>query len=435
MEQGNARGVPLGGATAELFFQGGVVEIAVAEGVGVGGTEVDATNPGPVGGGIAHAAALRAGVENATGKVMGAEAAAGLTDGDDFSVGAGIAGGEDPVATLADDPSVFDDDGAKGTATSFDQTTDPAQFNGASHKAGVGGGVACTTHQAIEYSLIHFMGTKLSGHRYGKSRVRVVKILRDGPRHTVVEINAQVLLEGDFESSYTAGDNSKVVATDTVKNTVHVLAKDHLTPEVERFAVHLARHFTSKYPQVQKAVVEIRQRTWERMENHDHCFTAPGSPTPWVKAEHAKGAKEAAVESGVKEWLILKSAQSGFENYPKCELTTLPETNDRIFATAVTVGWKWAQEPKDYLTANRRILEAMQGPFMNKFSPSVQTTMYEMGEEALKACAEISEVSLAMPNKHCLLFNLKPFGMENPNVIFTATDEPHGQIEAVIRRN
>jgi urate oxidase len=278
------------------------------------------------------------------------------------------------------------------------------------------------------------MGAKLSGHRYGKSRVRVVKILREGKRHTVVEINAQVLLEGDFESSYTSGDNSKVVATDTVKNTVHVLAKDHLTPEVERFAVHLAKHFTAKYPQVQRASVEISQRVWERIKNHDHSFTAPGSPVPWVKVEDAKGTMEATVESGVRDWLILKSTQSGFEGYPKCEFTTLPETNDRIFATAVTAGWKWAKEPKSYTEANHRILEAMAGPFLEKFSPSVQTTMYQMGEEALKACPEISEVSLQMPNKHCLLFNLKPFGMENPNVIFTATDEPHGQIEAVVRR-
>ena len=171
-----------------------------------------------------------------------------------------------------------------------------------------------------------------------------------------------------------------------------------------------------------------------RISGATHSFTAPGSPVPWVKVEHTKGGKEVTVESGVKEWLILKSTQSGFEGYPKCEFTTLPETNDRIFATAVTAGWKWTREPKSYTESNRRILEAMSGPFLEKFSPSVQTTMYQMGEEALKACAEISEVSLAMPNKHCLLFNLKPFGMENPNVIFTATDEPHGQIEAVIRR-
>ena len=279
------------------------------------------------------------------------------------------------------------------------------------------------------------MGTQLSSHRYGKSRVRVVKVLREGARHTVLEISAQVLLEGDFESSYTGGDNSKVVATDTVKNTVHVLAKDHLTPEVERFAVYLAKHFTSKYPQVKKATVELSQRVWGRIQNHDHAFTAPGSPVPWVKVVHEKGVQAAAVESGLREWLILKSAQSGFEGYPRCELTTLPETNDRIFATSVTAGWRWSEQPKDYSVANGKILEAMTGPFLNHFSPSVQTTMYEMASEALKVCPEISEVSLAMPNKHCNLFNLKPFGMENPNVIFTATDEPYGQIEAVVRRS
>ena len=279
------------------------------------------------------------------------------------------------------------------------------------------------------------MGAKLSSHRYGKSRIRVVKILRDGKRHTVVEISAEVLLEGDFESSYTSGDNSKVVATDTVKNTVHVLAKDHLTLEVEKFAVHLAKHFTSQYPQVKKASVELTQRVWERLLNHDHSFTAPGSPLPWVKAGHIQGAKEVAVESGVRDWLIMKSSQSGFEGYPKCKFTTLPETQDRIFATAATAGWKWAKEPKDYTVTNRKILEAMMTPFLERFSPSVQTTMFEMGEAALKAFPEISEVSLSMPNKHCHLFNLKPFGMENPNIIFTATDEPHGQIEAVIRRS
>ena len=143
------------------------------------------------------------------------------------------------------------------------------------------------------------MGAKLSSHRYGKSRIRVVKILRDGKRHTVVEISAEVLLEGDFESSYTSGDNSKVVATDTVKNTVHVLAKDHLTLEVEKFAVHLAKHFTSQYPQVKKASVELTQRVWERLLNHDHSFTAPGSPLPWVKAGHIQGAKEVVGQEGV----------------------------------------------------------------------------------------------------------------------------------------
>lgn len=273
---------------------------------------------------------------------------------------------------------------------------------------------------------------KLSSHRYGKARVRVVKILREGARHTVIEAEVQALLEGDFETSYTKGDNSKLVLTDTVKNTVNVLARDHLTEEMEMFALHLGRHFVQRYEQVQRAHIEIRQRVWERLGDHNHSFTAPGSPVPWVKAVVTAGDEE--LSSGVTDWLILKSTESGFSDYPKCEFTTLPETKDRIFATSVTAGWNWAKHPASFRAANEKIRAAMIRPFCDNFSPSVQATMAEMAEAAFAAAPEIDEVSLALPNKHCNLINLQPFGLENPNSVFTATDEPHGQIEAVFTR-
>ena len=273
---------------------------------------------------------------------------------------------------------------------------------------------------------------KLSSHRYGKARVRVVKVLREGARHTVVEADVQVLLEGDFETSYTKGDNTKVVATDTVKNTINALSRDHLTAETEKFVLHLGHHFVGRYAQVERAHVDVRERVWERIGDHNHSFTASGSPIPWVKAVVA--AKEEQLTSGVTDWLILKSTESGFSDYPKCEFTTLPETNDRIFATSVTAGWRWTKHPESFRAANDAIRAAMLRPFCDNFSPSVQTTMAEMAEAAFAAVAEIDEVSLALPNKHCNLINLAPFGLDNPHIVFTATDEPHGQIEAVFQR-
>src|SRR5450432_1377248 len=115
--------------------------------------------------------------------------------------------------------------------------------------------------------------TKVTGHRYGKARVRVMKILREGAVHTLKDIEARALLRGDFVSSYTSGDNSKVVATDTIKNTVNVLAKKNLGHEIEQFAITLGKHFLSKYAQVQKAEIEIAERKWERM-------TVDGKPHP-----------------------------------------------------------------------------------------------------------------------------------------------------------
>jgi urate oxidase len=73
--------------------------------------------------------------------------------------------------------------------------------------------------------------------------------------------------------------------------------------------------------------------------------------------------------------------------------------------------------------------------FANNYSPSAQRSVYEMGEAALQACSEISRVDMAMPNKHCLLLNLKPFGLENHNEVFVPTDEPHGQIEGSVVRD
>src|SRR5882757_8923426 len=106
---------------------------------------------------------------------------------------------------------------------------------------------------------------KLIEQRYGKADVRVLKILRDGLMHTIREIEVSALLAGDFETSYTLGDNAKVVPTDTIKNTVNVFAKQHLVDDLERFAVILGEHFVRRYEQVAEATIEITERGWDRL--------------------------------------------------------------------------------------------------------------------------------------------------------------------------
>jgi len=278
---------------------------------------------------------------------------------------------------------------------------------------------------------------KLTSHRYGKSRVRVMKIIRDGTTHTVKELDVAVALEGDFDSSYTSGDNHLVVPTDTVKNTVNVLAQQHLGTEAELFAKTLARHFLARYPQVKTATVTAHERVWDRLTihgaPHPHSFVNSQQARPFSKVTASGDTTN--VESGVADLLILKSTESGFADFPRCELTTLPETHDRIFATSLTATWAWQAEPASYESANRAIVAAMLERFAVNYSPSVQTTMFQMGTAALEACAEIARIHMAMPNKHCLLIDLKPFGMENPNEVFVPTDEPHGQIEATVARD
>ena len=278
---------------------------------------------------------------------------------------------------------------------------------------------------------------KLIGHRYGKAKVRVMKILREAEWHTLKDVEVAVLLRGDFASSYTSGDNTRVVATDTMKNTINVLTKQHLAKEIERFALIVGEHFLQRYQQVETVEIEIAERAWKRMEvegkPHSHSFEADGDARMFTRAVCRRGAQ--TIESGIRDLLILKTTESGFENYPKDEFTTLPETADRILATSLQATWYFKDQPNDYRQANEAILNAMRKVFATTYSPSAQTTLFQMGEAALDVCPEISKLELAMPNKHCLLINLAPFGVENKNEVFVPTDEPHGQIEATIARD
>ncbi len=277
---------------------------------------------------------------------------------------------------------------------------------------------------------------KLIHHHYGKARVRVLKVFRNGPQHSVKELGVQVMLQGAFDASYTKADNRLVVATDSIKNTINVFAKRELGADSEVFGLVLGEHFLKTYEHVSRVEVTLTEHCWGRINvkgrPHAHSFSEKGAARPFAKIICTRN--ESVVESGIEELFILKSTASGFENFLRDEFTTLPETNDRIFATKLKAVWTFKRKPKNYAKTNSKILDAMLAVFAKNFSPSVQVTLFQMGEAALKTAPEISKVHIAMPNKHCLLINLKPFGLENKNELFVPTDEPHGQIEGTVAR-
>ena len=277
---------------------------------------------------------------------------------------------------------------------------------------------------------------KLIQHQSGKARVRVMKITRTGKQHSIKELTVEVGLSGDFDASFTKADNRLVVATDSMRNTVNVFAKKKLGAHTEEFGMALGEHFLKTYPQVQRVEIGLSERCWTRLavggQPHAHAFSEKSPAKPFARIICTK--KETQIESGIEDLLILKSTGSGFEDFLRDEFTTLPETSDRIFATKLKATWTYTRKPKNYSATNEKILSAMLAVFAKNFSPSVQVTLFQMGEAALKAAPEISKVHLAMPNKHCLLINLAPFGLENKNELFVPTDEPHGQIEGTVAR-
>jgi urate oxidase len=271
---------------------------------------------------------------------------------------------------------------------------------------------------------------------YGKGRVRVMRVKRGPKRHEVRELTVKAMLEGTFAAAFTIADNSQVVSTDTIKNVVNVVAHENLAAATEPFCQAAARRFLDAYTQVERVTITAHETKWLRLSSggtqHPHGFVLDANGKPFAEVTATRDSR--STRSGIDGFTFLKSTGSGWENYFMDEYTTLQPTNDRLCATSMDAAWTWSAEPRDYVAANKAILDAMLDVFVGTYSNSVQDSLYRMGEAALSAVPEISEIGLACPNKHYILMNLQPFGIDNRNAVFLPTDEPHGQIECTVAR-
>lgn len=275
----------------------------------------------------------------------------------------------------------------------------------------------------------------LESNHYGKRVVRLLRVTREEIIHHVAEWEADALLEGDLAGSYLSDDNSSVVPTDTVKNTILALAHDLETATRDEFALAVGRHFLKKYDHLTACDVEVREKLWTRMNieglPHQHSFTRNANGQPFSKVRVERDGAE-TLKSGIRGFVVLKTTQSGFAGFPRCDLTTLPETHDRILSTSFDAEWDYLGETTSLGT---EVITLMLKIFAETYSPSVQRTLFLMGEAALEAFPALKSIKLTMPNKHYLNIDLAKVGRpEGQKKVFLPTDDPFGYIEAVISR-
>ena len=276
------------------------------------------------------------------------------------------------------------------------------------------------------------MAIVLGPNRYGKAETRLVRVFRDGDTHTVVDLNVSVSLSGDLTSTHYTGDNSGVLPTDTMKNTVYAFAKEHGVGEPEEFGLLLGMHFVATRPEVRAAKITIEAYAWDRLG--PHSFRRQGgltrTATVYVTAEQAQ------VVSGLTGLTLMNTTASEFHGFPRDKYTTLPETGDRVLATAVDARWRhMGGESVDWAKSFTGAAEALTKAFVGTYSLSLQQTLYAMGTSVLSAQPEIAEIRLALPNKHHYLVDLSPFDLTNDNEVFIAGDRPYGLIEGTVTRD
>lgn len=282
----------------------------------------------------------------------------------------------------------------------------------------------------------------LGANQYGKAECRLVRVDRDTPVHRITDLNVTAQLRGDFTACHTDGDNSRVVATDTQKNTVYAFAREHGVRTVEHFLMTLGAHFVEGFEWVDGGRWEAEQFAWERIEvdgaPHDHSFVRSGGEVRTAVVQ--KDGDATWIVSGLKDCVVLKSTGSEFHGFPRDRFTTLAETDDRIMATSVTAWWRFAPttqaelEELDFDELYAGIRATLLEAFADLHSLALQQTLFEMGRRVLERFGVVAELRLSCPNKHHFLVDLAPFGMDNPGEVFFAADRPYGLIQATVTR-
>lgn len=276
---------------------------------------------------------------------------------------------------------------------------------------------------------------ELGAARYGKAGVRLMRVDRATTPHRVRDLTIAIALEGDFVAAHTDGDNTLVVATDTMKNTAYAFAKEHLDASIEAYGLALAEHFLA-VPQVDRATVNVREHAWR-------TIAVDGTPAPDAFVRSGEGTRVAtvsatgggvSVEAGVEDLIVLKTTRSSFRGFPRDAYTTLPDTDDRMAATKLTAIWSYGSPDVDADASFDAIRTDLLETWADHDSPSIQTSIWIIARAILERHDEVQEIRMVLPNLHHWLVDLSPFGLENDREIYTPTSEPYGLIEATVRR-
>lgn len=283
---------------------------------------------------------------------------------------------------------------------------------------------------------------------YGKNFVKLLQLRQEGKVHYVKEMEVSTQLTLNNTKDYLQGDNSDIIATDSQKNTVYVLAKQHGIENIEKFALLLSDHFLRKYRHVINTQIYIEEVPWKRIsvdgQDHVHAFVLTQQATRRCEVTQTRAGRP-QMRSGLKDMRVMKTTQSAFKNFVNDEFRTLPDAEDRLFCTVVD-SWWWYNTvngidfDKVWEGVKGIILDTFAGPASTGvFSPSVQNTLYLTERNVLSTIPQVEKMEMTLPNVHYFAVDYNRFPKLNlkeyKNEVFMPTDKPSGNIKASIQRS
>jgi urate oxidase len=267
---------------------------------------------------------------------------------------------------------------------------------------------------------------------YGKLRVPFQRVAERGDGTYAVlaaEVSVEVLGE-NFVAAYTEGDNSEVVATDTMKN---FILRESLAWEGETLdglVAHLGRLFLRTYPVMEAVRVSGREH---RFDAHSGVLFSRSHDDHGVAEAEVRGGEVVSARSGREDIWLLKVTGSAFTRFARDEYTTLPERVDRPLYIRMDVHWRYA-DPADSEGAGHvdpAAVRALVAEVFDGFvSESIQHLVHEMGVRVLERWPQLAEVSFSAENH-----TRDPIGEDGPRILYTNPFPAQGLITLTLERD
>jgi urate oxidase len=267
---------------------------------------------------------------------------------------------------------------------------------------------------------------------YGKGDIMVYRLRRQGGDAPVFGANVKILLYGEaFWPTYTEGDNTNLIATDSMKNFVQRETLNYTGNDLESYCLFLGEKFLAKYQQTEGLQISAVEVPFEGINEGEIAFAPKGPDCAFAQLELAQGG-DPMFTSGVKGYKMLRLRGSAFHGFVRDEYTTLPDLKDRPLQMWLDLEWLYS-DSKAALSDGKvtaHVRKLVHDVYCKFESGSIQEVIYKLGNQILEGIPAIAELHLEANNR-----TWDPV-VESPEMIGIYTDArpPYGCLGLRLKR-
>ena len=278
---------------------------------------------------------------------------------------------------------------------------------------------------------------RLGASSQGESRLRMLRIVRRGDRHDARDLTVSIRFEGDFATAFREGRSDGLIPGETLKTFVHTTAREHAGAEIEVLGLALCRRVLETHRQISKVRIEIAEQPWTRMDvggkPQGQAFLL-GGPEQRTAAITSNGTQTAVV-SGIDQLVLMRTAGFFSRRPPARADDGLEDSIQALLVGALSAKWTYSNADVTFGPYRQGVRAAMTDTFAMHAARSVQHTLYAIADVVLATYEEILDVTLAMHERPYRPADLFSAGMENPDELFVAAEEPLGVVEVTVERD